>query len=343
MLNKFDFPSWIEHTFGKYHQPHPNEYIIDCPKCGAKGRCSLNPAKRLYNCYKCGGGYLYDWVAEYAHVDRKTASRWLSGWLHEDESVDGLDALEIELGLAAPVQPIEQPKVALNPYEAIKPFLADMLPIGYGNALADGIVRPYLTGRGFNLEVAKTFGLLYCHRGKFKDRLIIPAYENGGIAYFQGRTLIGALPKYYNPSTKDGVERDHWLFNLDGMRTAAQMGYPVVLCEGGLTAMSVGWSAGALFGKHISTTQENKLRQALPFGATVIVAFDYSTETKRKANSLALAQDLAMALSGQFRTGWVNMPDERDLNDWLVQGGYAAVHALIQSQTVWTDSLTIGA
>lgn len=286
------------------------EILLDCPKCGAEGRCCLNPGLRLYNCYRCGGGRLIDWLQNVCGMSAGDAFRLL-----QNRTLDSLAGFEQLVDrFMKDESPIEQGV----PGEGIAHYVAEFLPLG-GNIVADLVCETYLKERGFTLDYASSWGLLYADSAtKFHDRLIMPCWEDGRIVYFQGRTMIGAEPKYFNPSAKDGCDRNLYVWNID---VAAQYS-KVYVVEGVFNGMSIGPNVVSTFGKAVSEHQLMKLRQKLKPGTEVVFAFDHGAEEQ--------AYDAAVALSGSFVTSVLMMPDKRDLNDWYKQGGTEAVQWLLE-------------
>lgn len=59
--------------------------------------------------------------------------------------------------------------------------------------------------------------IMVCHSGKYKNRFIIPVYENGEMIYFQGRSINSDIePKYFNPDViKENIVLNRESFNPD--------------------------------------------------------------------------------------------------------------------------------
>ena len=284
------------------------EVLLDCPKCGAEMRCSLNPKLRLMNCYRCGWQRLIDWLVEVCGMPRGDAYKLLKN--QEVESLEDYDRLIDEFMTDAPV-------LDLVPGEGIVEYVKTFLPIG-SNIVANLVSQEYIESRGFTLEYAAAWGLMYADTAtKFHDRLIMPCWEDGKIVYFQDRSLINAEPKYYNPSTKDGCDRNLYLWNID----VARQYDTVYVTEGVFNGMSIGPNVVSPFGKAMSEHQLMKLRDKLRPGTKVVFCFDHGAEEQ--------AHDAAVALSGSFQTSVLWMPDERDLNDWLKSSGYEAIQSLL--------------
>ena len=103
---------------------------------------------------------------------------------------------------------------------------------------------------------------------RFKGRVIIPYFDKDHkVFFYQGRTIVGATPKYISKRSTL-IKQSDLLYPFD-------MGLDyVVVCEGPLDAISLqnaGVNATCTTGCHISTTQGRDLRD---FGGKVIIGFD---------------------------------------------------------------------
>lgn len=298
------FVNWLTRTLGNVHQPEGgsrDEYIADCPKCGAIQRCSINPVKRVVNCYRCGGQGLIQWLQA---VSNLTGNEILA--LIEDRpTLADFDAIVGTL-----VNPI--PVTSSEPEEEVHDCLNDFAALGVDRDI-DSRVSGYLQSRGFTIEYAVAYGLCYAWRGRYQGRLIIPVYEGGRLIYFQARSLFGEEPKYLNPR----VPKGQILFGFDTARSALQTLSCLFICEGAFNALSLGPDAVAVFGTTMSAVQQAKVLQILtdsfPSRADLVVAFDHGAEGK----AVNIANRFGVAAR---QVGYLQMPDDRDLNDHFIAG-----------------------
>lgn len=313
------FDDFILTHFGtaRHHltQQGNHEILLDCPKCGARQRCCLNPVKRKFNCYRCGGGNLIDWLVDVASMKRGDAYRLVKGT--QTETLEGFDHL-INQFMGSDVAP---DPATIEHGAGIQKYIQEFIWIGHGDATAELMTKDFLAGRGFSLEEAKLWRLMYAPTSRFSGRLIIPVIEDGKVVYFQGRSLSKNDDlKYLNPGVKDGCWRDHYVWNIDTL--TVNKPHRVFVTEGAFNAMSIGLNTCSMFGKHVSEPQSMKLRSVLPQGTELIFAFDYGAEYQ--------AWRACTDLSGWFKTRILLMPDKRDLNDWYNEAGTPAVDWLIQ-------------
>lgn len=296
------------------------EIIGDCPECGAKQRFTVNPDKpgkgAVYNCYRCDlGGKLVDFLVQRCRVSHGDAFRLLRGDDVEltpdtyDESMQWLR--DQVLGTKALRPP---------PGSGIVKYFDQFVPIGHGDVVADMLGGGFMERRGFTLQDCVDWALMYCPCGKFHDRIIIPVFEGPTMVYFQGRTITADIRKYFNPSSEDGCFRDDYVWNLD----VASHYDTVYVVEGAFNGMTIGRNVVATFGAHMSESQITKLSTRLKPGTRVVLAYDYGYEAGERAFQAA------SALSRQFPVSTLLMPDDRDMNDWLVAGGRQAVEYLLQ-------------
>lgn len=113
-------------------------------------------------------------------------------------------------------------------------------------------VKSYLYSRGLTDIDFMRYGLGYCMKGKYADRVIIPSYDsNNCLNYFTGRSLIpGSYQRYVNPECSKDIIFFENLINWNE---------PVLLCEGPFDAMALKRNCTCLLGKNISKTLMKKI------------------------------------------------------------------------------------
>lgn len=301
------FENWLRKAFGTYNRPHGgrgnDEYVIDCPDCGAKKRLYLNPVKRMFRCMKgCDAGDLIRWMQKHTKLN----GYQIKAILDDEPGVEDFDA-EINTLF----QPSEK-----NELDHVPTYMQDFAALGHDPHIDDR-VRRFLTPRGFTMQDAKQWGLAYAWRGKFAGRLIIPVYEHGELVYFQARAMFGENPKYLNPR----VPRGEVLFNAEIAQATLRCNKPgspptLFITEGAFNAMSAGSNSVAIFGKVMSPVQEARIMQMLtsllPSKAQVVVALDHGAERE--------AIEIASRLYSMATVGVLYMADDRDLNDLRAAG-----------------------
>jgi len=318
MTDNVVFDDFIYSRYSNVRQVHQDELLMDCPKCQAVQRFCMNPVKKKYNCYRCGGGQLVTFLQEECGLSRVEAFKLLKGY--EVETLDDF-ATQINKHLYNP-QRVDLHTVTVRDGTTIQAYLRAFLPLDTSDS-ARLLTSPFLERRGFTAEYASRWGLLYAGQGKFAGRIIIPVWYGGRIVYFQGRSIVGNEPKYYNPSLKDSVTKDDFLFNIENAAKASLQTGVVYICEGAFNAMSIGAHAVCIFGKHLSHQQEHLIRKHIPTSVRLVFALDYGAEDK--------AYEGASRLSGTYSGRsclWMDIKD--DINDVFVKGGYTSVQRLLR-------------
>lgn len=114
-------------------------------------------------------------------------------------------------------------------------------------------VRKYLYARGLTDIDFVRYGIGYCMKGKYADRVIIPSYdENNALNYFVARSLnSGAYLKYVNPD----IDKSNCII----FENLINWSEPVILCEGVFDAMAIRRNAVPLLGQNISPALMKKI------------------------------------------------------------------------------------
>lgn len=113
-------------------------------------------------------------------------------------------------------------------------------------------VKNYLYSRGLTDVDFIRYGLGYCMRGKYADRVIIPSYDSSNcLNFFTGRSILpGAYMRYLNPDCSKDIIFFENLINWNE---------PLLLCEGPFDAMALRRNAVPLQGKSISKALMTKI------------------------------------------------------------------------------------
>jgi hypothetical protein len=225
----------------------PEEYTLTCPTCG-KRKLYVNAEKWAWICYVCneGGGAIK--LFEKFGVDPKDAKG-------SDYEVLRRRAEE---ALAARTAPEESEPTPALPAE----FQPLLVPGQKPQYIASRIID-YLHARGVTDEQVALWRLGYCPTGRYSGCLVIPVLDQDGqVASFQARTIIGGGPKSINPPGGGG-----FLFNVELAR--GHLGLVVV--EGPFDAIAVHSvfagrmpvSSVALLGHHCSEEQAAYIARGL--------------------------------------------------------------------------------
>lgn len=254
------------------------EWTLTCPKCG-KQKLVVNMKRKVWHC----------WVCEKKSVDvyGKTKIDYGGGgivaliaWLESLSNKQAADRLR-ELAQPAAVSvdriPDEDPApVQKGPKHAV--------PIEWPEYARkiDGIL-PYMAKRRITMEDVLDFGLAWCDRGQYYNRLVFPVWEDGRLVYWQARAMWeanehiekGRYIKALNPTAVPGMATSYdVLFNLD----VAGHFDTITLTEGPIDAVRTGRNAVCTFGKQMSDTQIVKLYRRRP--RRVEIMYDGPSETE---------------------------------------------------------------
>jgi DNA primase len=102
----------------------------------------------------------------------------------------------------------------------------------------------FLKKRGITQEDIVKYNIGFCYDGPYKNRVIIPSYdETGSVNYFIARAFIDEMTKYKNPPTdaKSAI----------GLELFINWNAPIILLEGMFDALTVKRNVIPLFGKII--------------------------------------------------------------------------------------------
>lgn len=210
------------------------------------------------------------------------------------------------------IQPKSENFLALPPHC----FLIDDLPASH----------EYRIAAEMHLENRKipTTGLYICTDGKYKNRIVIPYYdESGRLIYFNARYLFNSkeVPKYRGPEKEIGVGKGDVVY----MTEWAAKGSKVYFTEGEFNAKSLriaGFFSGAFGGKAITEVQAQIIweHQYIP-----VISLDGD-----KAGTSALPTATANLLKRMERIHYIRPPAKfKDWNNMLVASGPQVIHQYV--------------
>jgi DNA primase len=238
------------------HRRVGNEYLFFCPFCKHhKPKLSINLEKGA-KCWVCDWSTpkLYYLVNKLGNREQKNEWSTLEGTVDITDFTDDLFAEEkIE----------EEQRISL-PDEFIS-LANKTLPRTSLFALN------YLKGREVTRQNIQYWKIGYCIDGQYKNRIIIPSFNNNGyVNYFVARTFKNDWPRYKNPDAKRDIIFNELYLNWEE---------PIVLVEGAFDAIKAGPNSIPILG---STLRENsKLFQAIVnHNPVVYIALDKDAEKK---------------------------------------------------------------
>jgi len=260
-IELFDLESYVTDQGGEDIKGH--EWIMDCPICG-KRKLAVHMQRKSWHCFFCQE-YVYN------QFGKKVPVKGAGGLLALIELVEGCTkfrAVQIVMqgarGMAGGTA--ELPEVLSPDWGSVEGnFEHPEIPWPPGSDFNRNTILTYCASRGITVDDIHHFGLFGCVSGTYANRLIFPCWEDQKLKYFQARAMWsesqqtwGRYIKTLNPpNLAECATATEVLFNLD---IACQ--YPtVVITEGPIDAIHVGYDAVATFGKTISPLQILKLKR----------------------------------------------------------------------------------
>jgi DNA primase len=281
------------------------------------------PQPANYYCFGCGaGGDVIDFVSRVNGVGFVAAVRMLNG-----EAPTKVSSV-IEAAHRFPLNPPTEAQVrvidaavtfyheslwsspAALAYLALRGIdreTAQRCRIGYG-ALG---LAPYLRGRGFRLDDARTVGLLSRSRETMLGRIVVPELQKGHATWMAGRALDKATPRYLNlrlPTPLLGLAQ----VNCNDVIVAEGVFDWLMLSQWGFPAVGL-----------LGTRTSKRAIEALQRFDHVYIALDSDDAGRRASAELALAIG-AKAVVVELPAG---VHDVNDLGR-LVDGRRAFEHCL---------------
>ena len=223
----------------------------------------VDPEKGIFHCFGCGaGGDLFNFVMRIENVDFPTALSILArraGIPEPEGKRDPAQAKRTRSLKERALLALEQAQISFAERLAKAPsdhpavqFLAERgVPSrnwqNFGLGLAPGgweETKNYLAKLGFSEEELSFAGLVasgeHGSHDFFHNRLTLAICEPlGKIVGFGARSLDGTEPKYLNSAETPVFQKGRLLYPLHIARQGLKEGYPVILVEGYLDAISL--------------------------------------------------------------------------------------------------------
>jgi len=228
----------LENVLGKSHKKSKTNYAFHCPFCNhPKPKLEVNvktddKGNNPFNCWVCGTrGRKIKSLLQLLKAPKDVALNVLR-YVKKGESYEEVGQSLVEL-------PKENQHLLTASTESI---LANR-------------ARTYLNRRGISDTDIRKYNIGYAIEGPYKDRIIIPSYnEYGQLNYFISRTLTEAFQKYKMPE----VGTSDIIF----FESLINWNLPVTLCEGVFDAIAIKRNAIPLLGKFIQPALQKKLIQS---------------------------------------------------------------------------------
>lgn len=177
--------------------------------------------------------------------------------------------------------------------------------------------RHYLRKRGFSKSSTEQYGFLYCYRGYFQNRLILPIFnEHGKYRTFAARFIPYFIAeRYLHKRARSGPEKylypkgfhvSRLLYGLHSNKKKKRQRF-VILVEGIFDAIHLAPYGIAVLGSNLSWNQINLLREA---GIKrVVICFDHDRKRKARDNIRASIKRAKSKLRKYFDVGVIELPN----------------------------------
>lgn len=296
----FDVDGYLREHFADV-KTSGKERVSACPVCGRAGKFYASTTEPYgFLCFSgcVKGAGILDMIAAVEQVSRNEAFRRFAK-LNRPQRKGTIEDLERDL-LAARVADVALAKVDVP---LPKEFFACISPRGHRR------VPDYLSKkRGVTDEAITHFGIGFCRRGRYFDRIVIPiACPNG--RSFTARDMGGKSEmKYMNPKKEDGAEHGRLVLGWPS-EPDEWSGREVFVVEGPLDVVRMwqhGFAATCILGKELSL---DKMEMLAKLGASgFVVMLDPEEQVA--------PTDAAERLSALTDNVWIaKLPDGVDPGD----------------------------
>jgi len=262
---RFDWGEYVRNKGGmRSLRGRADEYLLACPDCH-KPKLAVNIARRKWRCFVCSDGG-QDAASLIAKVDQlRFGDALLQVMTGYRGAVGRIDVIEQSLDpqddrrLGWIPKPISWPEgfVWLAPFDR---------PNG---GMVHRRAVQYAIGREWPEYAADAMRLGVCERGRFRGRIIFPAFDSGDrLIFFQGRATWTPDPrerhvKTLSPRRDDPENQAGPADCLLNLHTVMSQGFDsVALIEGPTDCIKAWPDAVASFGKTISARQMELLIRA---------------------------------------------------------------------------------
>lgn len=246
-MDKYRLLAGLRKTLGKETKVKGDEVVFWCPRPHGRragrteGQLSVNLVTERFHCWSCdfGGKNLIPLLGRSS--ERKE-------YQTELDARHGVTRKTLEKKYDHPVLPNEfrslsRPAVSVYQRQAME----------------------YLSGRGITPELTLLYKLGYCEEGQYKDRVIIPSFDDiGDLNFFVGRSFRGDPRRYMAGNfDKDIITNDCM---VDWTRA-------ITLVEGPFDAMKAGTQSIPLHGSLINE-DSHLFEKVVRSGVDVYFALD---------------------------------------------------------------------
>lgn len=230
---------YLEGILGKSKKTARNNYAFICPNgcVSPKHKLEINTETGQYQCWVCSG--------EKNGYKGKSLVRLLKQAKAPQNIIDEVKSLQVatheynHIPVDKPVEYITLPNEYKSLYNIESPNLIERHAI------------VYLKKRNIFQEDILKYNIGYCTSGKYKNRIIIPLYDDKGqLIYFEARAFDNNSLKYIKPELpRDIIPNEHFI----------NWSVPIILCEGVFDMIAIKRNVIPLLGKNIQPELMKKI------------------------------------------------------------------------------------
>jgi len=296
----FDYLEYVQESLDGVREGAGDNVSAACPFCGKANHFSINIENGHWRCFKCDErGLDFAWlIAEVEGLSLERARAFIMRrtvtFRRREVAPESLsDRLRRLRGA---------PESTQVPEDVLTPLPTEFVPV-HG---PDGrwSMPEYLLERGMTRNAARHWGLGYCTRGRYADRIVMPIVCPAGSSFTARAALDGMRgARYLNPEEAKHGRLVYGWAGCDGSEW-------VVLVEGPFDTIRL-WQYGtpalALLGKELHRDQLRLLCQ-LPAVTRIVVMLD--------PEARGMAEKVASRLSTRFEDIWIaQLPGGADPGD----------------------------
>jgi DNA primase len=188
----FDIEEYCLSNLDRAKKGKTNQISAVCPWCEKYGSFYVSVKSGDYICFKCEskGKMLVGLVAKIENISWYQAKAFLLKKLLKRKRKYTIPSLEQR------IRNLRELENENEEIEKIYPLPKEFIPI-YQNGKWK--YPKYLKDRKIKKETAKKWGLGFCNRGRYKNRIIIPLICDNGVSFTSRSVKPEIQPKYLNP------------------------------------------------------------------------------------------------------------------------------------------------
>ena len=232
---------YLESILGKSRKTARNNHAFICPNgcVSPKHKLEVNIVDNKYNCWVCSGE-----KGGYKGKNLVNLFKQVKAPQHVIEEVKSL-LNDTNTNIEWNDDKINEVKQSIQLPDEYKPLYPQPTEIIARHALV------YLKKRRILRDDIIKYNIGYCATGKYKNRIIIPLYnDKGELIYFEARAFDDNSLHYLKPDFPRNIIPNEHLINWN---------LPIILCEGAFDMIAIKRNVIPLLGKSIQNELMKKL------------------------------------------------------------------------------------